>query len=203
MNLATVVTSVIKPVVDKIFEWKSQQDKMEISRQDFELKKIELEQSIKNKILDEIGKSESELRKFALAYEGEAKDMPRFIQILRSSVRPVVTYWSIGLLTYIIVSKKAQVDAIAQNLQSIPDQLWWIFLAIFGFWFGGRAAMQYIEKKKEGDVRKQEVESAGKVREAEAKYKTEHARAKREYARRGLAVQDDLWLDDDDDEWGD
>ena len=127
--------------------------------------------------------------------------MPRFIQILRSSVRPVVTYWAVGFLTYMMMSDKADVEKISESMNSMPPQFWWIFLAIFGFWFGGRAAMQFVEEKKKGEVRKQEVESAGKVKEAKEHARAERSKAKGEYAKRGMAVTD--LYDEDDDHWGD
>ncbi len=168
MNISTIVTSVLSPIFDAAFKWKSQSDKMEISRKEFELLKQETEAGIRLKLLEEMRKPQSEFRDFMLKYEGDAELQSPFMRAFRSSVRPVITYWSLIIITLIMFGHVSG-DELSKNLGAIPKELWQIFLAIFGFWFGGRALMQVADTWKTGDVKKQETEAAARRSEAEIK----------------------------------
>jgi hypothetical protein len=80
---------------------------------------------------------DSELRQFFLEYEGRAKDMPKSIQILRASVRPILTY-VFGITTIYLFWSGAEV----------PTYLYQMDLIILVFWFGERAVRNYIKTKK-------------------------------------------------------
>ncbi len=166
MNISTVITSVISPIFDAAFQWKEQSDKMEISRQQFEIMKQETEASIRIKLLQEMRRPQSEFRDFMLKYEGSAELQSPLMRAFRSSVRPIITYWSLIIITLIMFGYVGG-EEIRENLKAIPPQLWQIFLAIFGFWFGGRALTQVAETWKAGDVKKQESETIGRRDEAE------------------------------------
>ena len=168
MDIFSLFSGIVKPVFDGVFKWKSEANKMEITRQEFELMKTKLESDIEIRIAEEMRKPESEFRDFMLKYEGSAAEQTPFMRDLRSSVRPVITYWSLIIITLIMFGAVGGKEMNAR-LESIPDPLWQIFLAIFGFWFGGRAVMQVAEKWKEGDVKRQEAESRGRVAEEKAK----------------------------------
>jgi len=90
----------------------------------------------KQLVLDE----QSGFRQFVLEYEGRAKDMPRFIQVLRGSVRPVLTYL-FGLTTLWLYWRG----------QPIPQELFQLDLVMFAFWFGERAVRNYIKTKQGRD----------------------------------------------------
>lgn len=204
MDVFSLFSGIVKPVFDGFFKWKSEENKMEISRQDFELMKKKLESDIEIRLAEEMRKPESEFRDFMLKYEGSAAEQTPFMRGLRSSVRPVITYWSLIIITIIMFGwiDGAQLET---RLNSIPDPLWQIFLAVFGFWFGGRAAMQVAEKWKDGDVKKQEAESRGKVAEEQAK--SERARAevdkvRAEKNRKKSSNYDDDYDDYEDGFWG-
>lgn len=201
MDIFSLFTGIVKPVVDGIFKWKSEENKMEVSRQEFELMKKKLESDIELRLAEEMRKPESEFRNFMLKFEGSAAEQTPFMRGLRSSVRPVITYWSLIIITLIMFGA-VEGAKMNERLGSIPDPLWQIFLAIFGFWFGGRAVMQVAEKWKDGDVKRQEAESLGRV--AEEKAKAERARSEVERVKLEKKRTKDDYLDEDDDEfWGD
>ena len=58
MNLLSLFSGVIKPVFDSIFKWKSESNKMELSRQEFELMKKQLQSDIEVRMAEEMRKPE-------------------------------------------------------------------------------------------------------------------------------------------------
>jgi len=97
-------------------------------------------------------------------------------------------------------------EEIRQNLEAIPDPLWNIFLAIFGFWFGGRAVMQVADKWKQGDVKRSEVEGNAKVEEARLQVELarveldrEKQQEKKSSTPKTASSQSNIW--DDDEYW--
>ena len=202
MNVLSLFSGIVKPVFDGIFQWKSSEDKMEITRKEFELMQKKLESDIEIRLAEEMRKPESEFRDFMLKYEGSASEQTPFMRGLRSSVRPVITYWSLIIITLIMFGAVGGTE-MNERLNSIPEPLWQIFLAIFGFWFGGRAAMQVAEKWKEGEVKKQEAESRGRVAEEQAKAERARAEVDRIKAEKKRAKESDYFDDEDDEFWGD
>jgi len=189
MNLFGVVSNLIKPAIQGFLRWKEGEDKMEITRKDYELRMKELEADIELRMAEEMRKPDSEFRKFVMDYEGAAKDQTPFIKNLRSSVRPFITYWALIIITCVMFGW-VDSDSLKANLESIPDPLWQIFLAIFGFWFGGRALMQIAETWKTGEINRQRVESDGKAAEALAKAKAvvKKAHAEKETKKAELVI---------------
>ncbi len=200
MSAISLFTGIVKPVFDGIFRWKADEDKMEITRKEFELMQKKLEADIEIRLAEEMRKPESEFRDFMLKYEGSAAEQTPFMRAFRSSVRPVITYWSLIIITLIMFGAVGGME-MNERLESVPDQLWQIFLAIFGFWFGGRAAMQVAETWKQGDVKRQEAESRGRI--AEERAKADRARAEVEKVKAQKKRKDDDYIDDEDDFWGD
>lgn len=170
MSISTIISTVISPIFDAAFKWKSQSDKMEISRKEFEILKQETEAGIRLKLMQEMRKPESEFRGFMLKYEGGAELQSPLMRGFRASVRPIITYWSLIIITLIMFGHVGG-EEIRKNLDAIPEPLWQIFLAIFGFWFGGRALVQVADSWKAGDVKKQEAEGAARRAEAEIQLK--------------------------------
>jgi hypothetical protein len=76
------------------------------------------------------------LRGFMLSYEGASKDMPRGIQVLRASVRPI--------LSYLLVTSTAW---LVWNGRAIPTELHQLDLLCLAFWFGERAVTNYLRVK--------------------------------------------------------
>ena len=166
MEIIGLLTGFVKPVIDGFFKWREGENEMKITRLQYEYMMKNLEGELKLKLHEEMRKPESEFRQFVLDYEGKASEQTPFIRNLRASVRPVITYWSIILLT-IIMFGAVKGSKIGENLKDMPEPIWWIFLAIFGFWFGGRAAMQVAETWKKGDTKKEEVKQKGEVAKVE------------------------------------
>jgi hypothetical protein len=150
MNELTIFSSLIKPVFDGIFKWKSESDKMEMSKKEFELMRLRLTSEIELKMAEEMRKPDSDFREFMLDYEGKASEQTPLMRNLRSSVRPVITYWALIIISLIMFGAVGGAE-LKTNLDAVPEPLWQIFLTIFGFWFGGRAAMQIVEAWKKGD----------------------------------------------------
>ncbi|MEJ2659034.1 MAG: hypothetical protein P8012_17900 [Desulfobacterales bacterium] len=109
----------------------SEQQRKEI---DLQAQKLVIEKS-----MDET----SDFRNFVLDYEGRAKDMPKFIQILRGSVRPVLTYFFGAVSLFIFMKSTA-----------FPDQLFKLDLIVLGFWFGERATRKIINTQQGNDTEK-------------------------------------------------
>lgn len=78
---------------------------------------------------------EAAFRESVNAYENPA-GLSRWMLDFRASVRPTITYAAFILLAYILIWG-GRIDW--ARLDGIPQNVWWIFLAIFSFWFGGRA----------------------------------------------------------------
>ena len=170
MKFLSIFKNIIQPVFDSVFKWKTEKNKMELSRQEFELMKKQLEADIEIRLAEEMRKPDSEFRSFLLDYEGKASEQSVFMRNFRSSVRPVITYWSLLIITLIMFGAVSGAE-LETNLKAIPEPLWQIFLAIFGFWFGGRAFVQIAEAWKKGETNKEEVVANAKVAEEKAKAK--------------------------------
>lgn len=201
MDIFSLFSGIVKPVFDGVFKWKENEDKMEISRKEFELMQKKMSADIEIRLAEEMRKPESEFRDFMLKYEGSASEQQPWVRSFRSSVRPVITYWALIIITLIMFGLVGGAE-FNNRMAAIPAPLWDIFLAIFGFWFGGRAAMQVVETWKSGEVKKQEADSRGRV--AAEKYKATRARAEavkaKAQSKNDVGSLDD---DDDDDFWGD
>ena len=95
-----------------------------------------LEAKIKSTTYELLIKEENQLRNFILDYEGRARELPIAMQILRSSVRPVLTY------ALVITTIK-----LVWSGQEIPTTLHQLNLICLTFWFGERAVRNYLKTK--------------------------------------------------------
>ena len=75
---------------------------------------------------------DKDFRDFVTAYEGRGDVVHPAIQILRGSVRPVITYVLAGFFLYGFINP-TEVDAATMDL------LWKLNLISLSFWFGERA----------------------------------------------------------------
>ena len=75
---------------------------------------------------------------FVVRYEGAAADMPRFVQVLRSLVRPVLTFVFAGYMIY-VVQVWLLGDTLPENADLSVKIIFAINLLTLGFWFGERA----------------------------------------------------------------
>ncbi len=91
----------------------------------------------------EIQKAEGSFRDFVVAYEGRGDQVHWSIQILRGSVRPILTYVLAGAFIYGFLSRNVDSDAM--------EMLWQLNLLSLGFWYGERALKNLglnMDKKK-------------------------------------------------------
>lgn len=190
--LAKIVAGVVGPALEGFFGWKKGEQEKTVKLEEFEVMKQTIEANLRIQLAQEMNKPDSEFKKFMLDYEGKAEDMPRFIQILRSSVRPVVTYWSLILITWLMFSGSLG-EEFQNNMAAIPDQLWYIFLAVFGFWFGGRALQHAVEANNKGKLMTTQAESQAQVevqrettRQEMARRDAEQIKNSREAIRAGI-----------------
>jgi len=76
------------------------------------------------------------LRSFIVDYEGRAESLPEPVQVLRASVRP--------LLSYLLVTTTAW---LVWNGQPIPTELHQLDLLCLAFWFGERAVRGFLRAR--------------------------------------------------------
>jgi len=116
--MVDAILGLVGKVADKFFPDKTQQEKFK--------HELALE------MMREASKENSEFRNFFIKYEGELKDIPKSMQILRTSVRPVLTYVSMGAYIWGFLHPETftpQQMALLNNL----------LLLMLAFWFGERA----------------------------------------------------------------
>lgn len=85
----------------------------------------------RQEMVKEVVRAEGTFRDFVVQYEGAAKDVHVSIQILRGTVRPVLTYFLAGAFIYGFLSRNVSDDAM--------EMLWQLNLLSLGFWYGERA----------------------------------------------------------------
>jgi hypothetical protein len=96
-----------------------------------------------------VEKSVESAREFAVQYEGAAKDVPKWIAVFRSLIRPLITILFSGIFataTVIDFIASTKGDEAWRLIGSLPQGFWWAFGVILGFWFGGRAVEHVVEK---------------------------------------------------------
>ena len=62
--------------------------------------KMRLELEMQRELRTALQNEEDNFRNFILEYEGSARDLPKSMQMLRTSVRPTITYFLVGLFAY-------------------------------------------------------------------------------------------------------
>lgn len=116
--LAKPIIDLVGNIFDRVFPDKEQAAK---AKQDFMVQSAMMEQS-----------EAQAFRDFVVAYEGAGDKVHPWLQILRGSVRPVLTYALAGLYAYGFVNP----------LEFSPEQMDGLFklnLISLGFWYGERA----------------------------------------------------------------
>ncbi len=115
--------------------------------------KLEPKEKLKAKVhIRELALKESDsVRQFALDYEGRAKDVPKWILILRSTIRPLITIiMTLSLMSFLFYDifnllKNGNADFVMSKL---PNAYYVILGIVLGFWFGGKAGENMIDKLK-------------------------------------------------------
>jgi len=136
LNPAKWVADLADSVLDKVFGDKASDEQ----KMAFKLAMYEAAEA-----------SKDTFNEFVLAHTGSAKDMPRFIQIVRGLVRPLITFINFGALLWVIWQWVYGPQGVILDL---PLKL--IFslnLLTLGFWFGDKALersglLQFLTKGK-------------------------------------------------------
>jgi hypothetical protein len=94
--------------------------------------------------------SVNEARDFALQYEGTAAQVPKWLLLVRSLIRPTVTVltfgWFFSILCIDMFHIAKQTADYTLLLDNIPQGFWWILGIILTFWFGGKVGERVAEK---------------------------------------------------------
>ena len=94
--------------------------------------------------------SVQEARNFAIQYEGSAEQIPKWLLVVRSLIRPTVTIltfgWFMAILTVDLWNLATRVEGYEMLLTQLPQGFWWILGIILTFWFGGKAVERITEK---------------------------------------------------------
>jgi hypothetical protein len=115
--------------------------KMESLRLEMDLmsRRSELELSLLDK--------QADIKETEGLYKHDSMDAGGFINALRGSVRPVITYVFFGLFVAIKVTAIIALMGHGRSLSLIwDDATSGLFAAIISFWFGGRAVSKYMSK---------------------------------------------------------
>ena len=128
---------------------RGQEQKHELQRMKMEIELMAKRSEFKIQELDK----EAEIKEAEGLYKHDSVDAGGFINALRGSVRPVITYAFFGLFVAIKVTALISL----MNLQEMQlnmalskiwdDQTAGLFSAIMAFWFGNRAVSKYYKSK--------------------------------------------------------
>ena len=128
---------------------RGQEQKHELQRMKMEIELMAKRSEFKIQELDK----EAEIKEAEGLYKHDSVDAGGFINALRGSVRPVITYAFFGLFVAIKVTALISL----MNLQEMQlnmalsmiwdDQTAGLFSAIMAFWFGNRAVSKYYKAK--------------------------------------------------------
>lgn len=178
------ILSLISGGIGSIFSYKSDKLQTELKKRGIELdeKKLEAlkevtEIEFQRYVLENSLEIDKNFRDFVTEYEGAAKDVHSSVQFLRAIIRPLITIWSVGLISYLMFANPEVINDVAKNMALIPDKLWDIFFIVFAFWFGGRAVQHIIDRYTKGRVAERKEEVRGEVQVAIEQTKKEQVRA--------------------------
>ena len=128
---------------------RGQEQKYELQRMQMEMELMAKKSELKISELDK----EAEIKETEGLYKHDNVDAGGFINALRGSVRPIITYAFFGL--FVAIKVTALLSLMNQTgmqlnmaLSTIgDDQTAGLFAAIMSFWFGNRAVSKYYKTK--------------------------------------------------------
>ena len=128
---------------------RGQEQKYELQRMQMEMELMAKRSELNIAELDK----ESEIKETEGLYKHDNVDAGGFINALRGSVRPIITYAFFGL--FVAIKVTALISLMNQtgvSLNMALDTIWddqtaGLFAAIMSFWFGNRAVSKYYKKK--------------------------------------------------------
>ena len=96
-----------------------------------DIDKMKIEMEINQQMQSFMQTEVDNFRNFMLQYEGEASEIPKLILYLRSSVRPVITYFITGIYGFAFLHPERFNE---EQMFILKPAL----LMVLGFWFGER-----------------------------------------------------------------
>ena len=124
--------------------------------QKYELQRMQMEMELMAKWselnISELDK-EAEIKETEGLYKHDNVDAGGFINALRGSVRPIITYAFFGLFVAIkVTALLSLLNQTGVSLNIALDTIWddqtaGLFAAIMSFWFGNRAVSKYYKTK--------------------------------------------------------
>ena len=124
----------------------SQDHKHNLERMSVEMDMMTKRNELKLNIIDK----QAEIKETEGLYKHDSMDAGGFINALRGSVRPVITYVFFGLFVAIKVTALISLMDAGNDLGRSLSLIWddatsGLFAAIISFWFGGRAVSKYVK----------------------------------------------------------
>ena len=128
---------------------RGQEQKHELQKKKMEKELMAKRSEFKIQELDK----EAEIKEAEGLYKHDSVDAGGFINALRGSVRPIITYAFFGL--FVAIKVTALLSLLNQSGVSLTmalDTIWddqtaGLFAAIMSFWFGNRAVSKYYKTK--------------------------------------------------------
>ena len=128
---------------------RGQEQKYELQRMQMEMELMAKRSELKISELDK----EAEIKETEGLYKHDNVDAGGFINALRGSVRPIITYAFFGLFVAIkVTALLSLINQSGVSLNMALDTIWddqtaGLFAAIMSLWFGNRAVSKYYKKK--------------------------------------------------------
>lgn len=128
---------------------RGQEQKHELQKMQMEMELLAKRSELKIKELDK----EADIKETEGLYKHDSVDAGGFINALRGSVRPIITYAFFGLFVAIkVTALLALMNNDGMGLSMALDIIWddqtaGLFAAIMSFWFGNRAVSKYYKTK--------------------------------------------------------
>ena len=128
---------------------RGQEQKHELQRMKMEIELMAKRSEFKIQELDK----EAEIKEAEGLYKHDSVDAGGFINALRGSVRPIITYAFFGLFVAIKVTALISLMSLPEMQLNMALSMIWddqtagLFSAIMAFWFGNRAVSKYYKTK--------------------------------------------------------
>ena len=134
MALPLAAIPIIGGLIEKILD-KVAPDKMS------QAEKAQLVVDAQNALRSDEFNTDEAFRRFVLAYEGVAADMPKFIQVYRGIIRPTITIAVNGFLFYVVWVYLTGVN-LPDGAEIALKIMFALALLVNGFWFGEKMVMR-------------------------------------------------------------
>jgi hypothetical protein len=110
-----------------------------------ELKKLEINTDVR--MTELAAEAQKTVYDFTLQYEGRADQVPGWILILRTLIRPSVTIIMVASMVFFMGS---DIFSGTDWMNGVPAEYWWMLGIVLTFWFGGKAVENSIDRLRSG-----------------------------------------------------